>query len=52
MSPWCPPPGMNGNAILVRVSSQAARADERACPASASAKARPGVWPRADEEVR
>ena len=46
MSSWRPPPGMKGNAGLVRVSSRTARADERACPASASAKARPGVWPR------
>jgi len=52
MSPWCPPPGMNGNASLVRVSSRAARADERACPASASAKARPGVWPRGRANTR
>ncbi len=52
MSPWCSPPGMNGNASLVRVSSRAARADERACPASASAKARPGVWPRGRANTR
>ena len=45
MSSWRPPPGMTGNAGLVRVSSRTARADEPACPASAAAKAPPGVWP-------
>ena len=46
MSSWHPPPGMTRNAGLIRVSSRTARADERACPASAAAKARPGVRPR------
>lgn len=39
MSSWCPPPGMTGDAGLVRASSRTARADERACPASAAAMA-------------
>jgi len=52
MSSWHPPPGMTGNAGLVRASSRTARADERACPASASAKARPGVWPRGQASAR
>lgn len=43
MSSWCPPPGMTGDAGLVRASSRTARADERACPASAAAKAQPVV---------
>lgn len=43
MSSWCPPPGMTGDVGLVRVSSRTARADERARPASAAPKARPGM---------
>jgi hypothetical protein len=52
MSSWRPPPGLAGKTDLVRVSSRTARADERACPASASAKARPGVWPRGRPSAR
>jgi hypothetical protein len=52
MSSWRPPPGMTGSAGLVRVSSRTARADERACPASASAKARPALWPGLRSSVR
>jgi hypothetical protein len=52
MSTWHPPPGMTGNADLVRVSSRTARADERACPASGSAKARPGIWLRGRANTR
>ena len=52
MSSWHPPPGMTRNAGLIRVSSRTARADERACPASAAAKARPGVRPRGRDGAR
>jgi len=52
MSSWRPPPGMTGNVGLIRVSSRTARADERACPASAAAKARPGLRPQVRQNAR
>ena len=52
MSIWRPPPGLVGDLGLLRVSSAMARADERGCPASLAARARPAVWPRGGPEPR